>query len=324
MTKDILKDLTILYVEDDQYIQENTVITLEMLQINVIKASDGKEGLEKFIKNEHIDMILTDINMPIMNGLDMIEKINEIRPNVPLIITTAHQEVEFLIKAIELGVHSYIMKPIDIYKIIDSLIKSIEPVILKKQLLEKNHELHKLNDSLELKVKERTKELEILATTDALTGVNNRRNFFTLSKELFASTTHNDIYAVMMDIDKFKNLNDTYGHSVGDEILIMVSKTINEAIEEKDVFGRIGGEEFALLFISSDPLKAEEKVNIIRKKIEALSYKSKNDIVSCTISNGIAKKTKEDQNIDTVLARADQALYEAKGTGRNKVVSFRA
>lgn len=324
MTKDILKDLTILYVEDDQYIQENTVITLEMLQINVIKASDGKEGLEKFIKNDHIDLILTDINMPIMNGLDMIEKINEIRPNVPLIITTAHQEVEFLIKAIELGVHSYIMKPIDIYKIIDSLIKSIEPVILKKQLLEKNQELHKLNDSLELKVKERTKELEILATTDALTGINNRRNFFTLSKELFARTTHNNIYAVMMDIDKFKNLNDTYGHNVGDEILIMVSKTINEAIEEKDVFGRIGGEEFALLFISSDPLKAEEKVNVIRKKIEALSYKSKDSIVSCTISNGIAKKTKDDLNIDTVLARADQALYEAKGTGRNKVVSFRA
>ena len=128
----------------------------------------------------------------------------------------------------------------------------------------------------------------------------------------------------MMDIDKFKNLNDTYGHNVGDEILIMVSKTINEAIEEKDVFGRIGGEEFALLFISSDPLKAEEKVNVIRKKIEALSYKSKDSIVSCTISNGIAKKTKDDLNIDTVLARADQALYEAKGTGRNKVVSFRA
>ena len=277
MTKDILKDLTILYVEDDQYIQENTVITLEMLQINVIKASDGKEGLEKFIQNDHIDLILTDINMPIMNGLDMIEKINDIRPNVPLIITTAHQEVEFLIRAIELGVHSYIMKPIDIYKIIDSLIKSIEPVILKKQLLEKNHELHILNDSLELKVKERTKELEILATTDALTGINNRRNFFTLSKELFANTTHNDIYAVMMDIDKFKNLNDTFGHSVGDEILKMVSKTINEAIEEEDVFGRIGGEEFALLFIAKDALKAEEKVNIIRKKIEALSYKSKDD-----------------------------------------------
>ena len=88
-------------------------------------------------------------------SVEEIEKINEIRPNVPLIITTAHQEVEFLIKAIELGVHSYIMKPIDIYKIIDSLIKSIEPVILKKQLLEKNQELHKLNDSLELKVKEK-------------------------------------------------------------------------------------------------------------------------------------------------------------------------
>jgi len=294
------------------------------LKINVIKASDGKEGLEKFLENQDIDLILSDINMTIMNDIDMIEKINEIRSDVPLIITTAHQEVEFLIRAIELGVHSYIMKPIDIYKIIDSLIKSIEPVILKKQLLEKNHELIQLNESLELKVKNRTKELEILATTDVLTGVNNRRNFFTLAKELFSTTSHNDIYAVMMDIDKFKDLNDTHGHSVGDEILIMVSKTILEALEENDVFGRIGGEEFALVFVSKEEKEAEEKVNLIRKKIEQLSYSHKQKTITCTISNGIAKKISHDQNIDTMLARADEALYEAKGTGRNKVVSFRS
>ncbi|NQY20758.1 MAG: diguanylate cyclase [Campylobacteraceae bacterium] len=326
MTKEILKDLTILYVEDDQYIQENTVITLEMLQINVIKACNGKEGVEKFIQNDNIDLILTDINMPIMNGLDMIEQINTIRRDVPVIVTTAHQEAEFLIKAIEVGVNSYIMKPIDIYKIIDSLIKSFEPIMLKRQLLEKNKELLTINESLELKVKERTKELELLATIDSLTNVNNRRNFFTLSKEVFAFDTANKLYTVMIDIDKFKNLNDTYGHSIGDEVLKMVSKTINEATEEKDVFGRIGGEEFALVFISDTIEKAQEKVNVIRQKIEDLEYNDEpnNRIIQCTISIGIAQKNNDDLSIDTILARADEALYEAKGTGRNKVVAFRA
>ena len=323
MTKDILKNLTILYVEDDQFIQENTVITLEMLQINVIKASDGKEGLERFKENDNIDLILTDINMPVMNGLDMIEKINEINNDIPLLITTAHQEAEFLIKAIELGVRSYIMKPIDIYKIIEALIKSIEPIILKKQLLEKNTELQALNESLELKVQERTKELELLATTDVLTNVNNRRSFFIKAKEVFSVNTDNLIFAVMMDIDKFKNLNDTYGHSIGDEVLIMVAQEIKNSIDTDDVFGRIGGEEFALVFTCSTLDCAVEKVDIIRQKIEKLVHMDGDRSIKCTISNGIAQKTNEDALIDTVLARADQALYEAKGTGRNKVVPFR-
>lgn len=326
MTKDILKGLTILYVEDDLFIQENTVITLSMLELKVITASNGKEGVEQFQNNPQIDFILTDINMPIMNGLLMIEEIKKIRYDIPVIITTAHQEVGFLHKAIDLGVTSYIMKPIDIYKIIDALIKAVEPIILKKELINKNEELTILNNSLEQKVKDRTKELEILATIDPLTGINNRRNFFNLAKETFLSTNNNDsLFAAMMDIDKFKNFNDTYGHATGDIILKEVASTILSSMNEGEIFGRLGGEEFAIIFQSKSLNDAQEKIEEIRKKIENTKILSdENEYINCTISTGISQKNEKNDSVDSMLATADKALFEAKGSGRNQTVIFRS
>lgn len=315
MNKEILKDLNILYVEDDESIKNNTMITLNLVKANVIGADNGKMGLEKFIEQQDtIDIILTDLSMPIMNGLEMIEEIKKIRSDIPVIVTTAHQEITYLKKAIELGINFYILKPIEIYNIIETIIKAMEPVNLKKALIVKNEELMLLNSSLEERIKERTKELEILASTDPLTQINNRRKFFELAAHRF-KTEKEDLYAVMIDIDKFKNINDTYGHQTGDEILKLITETISDKLYEDDIFGRVGGEEFAIVCNCKDSTHLE-KIENIREVIEDLTY---NDI-KFTISIGLTKINDEDKNIDMLLGRADAALYEAKGSGRNKFI----
>lgn len=320
MNNEILKNLTILYVEDDEFIRENTVITLSMLELNVIAAVDGEDGIQKFQNNSNIDFILTDISMPNMNGLDMIEEIKKTKEDIPVIITTAHQEISYLYRAIELHVNSYIMKPIDITNLIKALIKAVEPSILKNELINKNQELIELNNSLEEKIELRTKELRILASTDSLTGINNRREFFKLSNELFKENQEDKLFAVMIDIDNFKRLNDTYGHSTGDEVLILLTNTITALLKENEIFGRLGGEEFAIVYKLDSNEESYEKINTIRETIENLAFKNGKSQIKFTISVGISQRCEEDKSVDSALARADKALYEAKGSGRNKVI----
>jgi two-component system, NtrC family, sensor kinase len=140
--KQILKNITVLYAEDESIIQEGITETLNLFEINVICAKNGQEGLSIFqSSNQKIDLILTDIKMPKLDGLGMIEKIREIDKDIPVIITTAHQETNFLMQSIELNINAYILKPIDIYKLEETLIKAIEPRVLKEELIEKNKKL---------------------------------------------------------------------------------------------------------------------------------------------------------------------------------------
>lgn len=138
----ILNNITVLYAEDESIIQEGITETLSLFGINVICAQNGQEGLSIFeSSHEKIDLILTDIKMPKLDGLGMIEKIREIDKEIPVIITTAHQETTFLMQSIELNISAYVLKPIDIYKLQESLIKAIESKVLKEKLLEKNEKL---------------------------------------------------------------------------------------------------------------------------------------------------------------------------------------
>ena len=137
--KNILKNITVLYAEDESVIQEGITETLNLFEINVICAKNGQEGLSIFNSlNKKIDLILTDIKMPKLDGLGMIKKIREIDKEIPVIITTAHQETNFLMQSIELDISAYVLKPIDIYKLEESLIKAMESKVLREELREKN------------------------------------------------------------------------------------------------------------------------------------------------------------------------------------------
>lgn len=317
----LLNGLTLLYVENDINIRQKTLFILHKLQINVIVATHGEDALEKFQNTKKIDIVMTDIQMPFMCGLSLIKALQNTSKNITIIATLNHDDMYKLHDIIDLGVCHYIFKPLIHTHITTILIKAVEPHILKNQLQKKHLELRQLCDSFEHRVRLRTRELEILATKDALTNLNNRRNFFKLITERFNSDKKTELYAVMMDLDNFKKINDTYGHHIGDKALTFIAKLINSMLNKDDILGRIGGEEFALLFSSTSWKKSIKKVEKIRKKIEKSPFSTDTLSIALSISNGIAKFEK-DCTIDSVFARADKALYQAKREGKNRICTL--
>jgi YesN/AraC family two-component response regulator len=153
--ENIIKDtseLSILYVEDDQIVREATLKIFDLLFKNMIVAVNGADGLAKFKKNK-IDIVITDINMSIMNGLDMARYIKSINQSIPIFVFSAYQDTEYFMEAIKIGIEGYMIKPIEINQFFQSLSKTIENIKLKKE----NNE-YKV--SLEEKVKLQVEELQ--------------------------------------------------------------------------------------------------------------------------------------------------------------------
>ena len=201
--------------------------------------------------------------------------------------------------------------------------------IIKKY---KDH-LTEINNTLELKVKDRTKELEDsknllkeMTLRDPLTNLYNRRYFESVIDELMALSIREEesLCLIMLDIDKFKNINDSYGHDIGDEVLKKLADNLLSLLRQSDVITRIGGEEFAIVFPKTSIEGAYKTSEKIRKAVEKLEIKIKgNTLISFTVSIGIAIFDKNiDKDVHSILKRADIALYQAKDTGRNKVVVF--
>lgn len=320
--KELLKQTTVLFVEDEDEVRDHVEKILSMVVKTVYTAKNGLEGLEIFRdKQNEIDLVITDINMPKMDGLKMSTEIKRLSSTTPIIIATAHNDSNFLHKAISLGVVGYVMKPIDLYQMINAMVRAVEPEILRKSLLQKNAELEELNKTLEQKVKDRTKELEYLATMDPLTDINNRRNFFKLSSDalLDAIKENKTFFAVMIDIDNFKNVNDTYGHAAGDDVIRSLIAAVIENLNPTDIFGRLGGEEFAIIFCDVQKDNILTKIEKIRCDVEKIAVVFNEYTIKYTISTGISCKQTPNDTIDIILARADQALYEAKNEGKNRV-----
>lgn len=167
------------------------------------------------------------------------------------------------------------------------------------------------------------RELERLATTDPLTGVYNRRYFMDFAtKEFLRSQRYSHIFsAIQMDIDHFKKINDTHGHSVGDEVLKAFTANCLEVLREIDVLGRIGGEEFSIILPETEMAGALIVAERFRQTISDLKVHVDDQVVHFTVSIGITILRQDDTGIEAVLRRADEALYLAKNGGRNKVVS---
>lgn len=178
MNKEILKTISVLYVEDENDVREFTSKLLSSLLKNVYVAQDGLNGLKIFEEHkDDIDLIVSDINMPKMDGLSMCDAIKKINPEIPLVITSAHNDTNFLKRAIEIGVTTYAMKPIDLYQLIESIIKAMEPIILKRKLIE-------LNLSLESKIEQEISKIKsILDAQDNIIIVTNKEKITNVNKK---------------------------------------------------------------------------------------------------------------------------------------------
>jgi diguanylate cyclase (GGDEF)-like protein/PAS domain S-box-containing protein len=164
------------------------------------------------------------------------------------------------------------------------------------------------------------KQVHQLAITDALTGIFNRRHFFELASREFerARRFYRPLTLVMCDIDHFKSVNDTYGHLIGDQVLHMVAERFRRNLREVDLLGRYGGEEFVALLTEVDCERGSDVGERLRAAIEAPAFRVEDQNVSVSISVGVAD-IKDCPNLEILLDRADQALYEAKQNGRNRV-----
>lgn len=166
-------------------------------------------------------------------------------------------------------------------------------------------------------------ELQRLASTDVLTQSSNRRHFFECANREFEQARLNGapMAFLLLDIDDFKVVNDTYGHQEGDKVLQRIAESGRAALRRGDLFGRIGGEEFAAVFPGCAPDMAMQVAERLQREIQRLSFSHDDQTFGITVSQGLSSLTHEDESIDSLFARADAAMYQAKRQGKNRIIS---
>jgi diguanylate cyclase (GGDEF)-like protein len=168
-------------------------------------------------------------------------------------------------------------------------------------------------------------EVERLATLDEVTGVANRRRLFELGQREFERARRYDtpLSAILLDLDHFKQINDTYGHHAGDRVLAGIAAAIQASVRQIDLFGRYGGEEFVLLLPDSPLPAAVEVAERLRALVENLRFDTARGELRVTVSLGVAQLAHGIPALPTLIDRADQAMYAAKQAGRNRVEQYR-
>jgi len=308
-----MEENTILVVDDTI---TNLDILVELLDnYDVIEVTNGRDALE-IVKEENIDLILLDIVMPDMDGFEVCQKLKADKKtkNIPVIFITAKTDEEAIEKAYDTGGMDYITKP---FKPKELLARVNTQLQIQKLISD-------LEDSKE--------ELKFLASTDPLTKLYNRRYFAKTSTHVLNLSKRNktDLSMIMLDIDKFKNVNDTYGHKVGDDVLITLASILQELTRNSDIICRFGGEEFLILLPETNINGALKIAHKIREVVETTVITiSDNKIptdykkLEFTVSLGGTQINIDlDNNIEASIHRADKALYQAKNSGRNRVCSL--
>ena len=289
---------TLLYVEDEEGIRNQLSKFLAYFSSELYIAKDGEDGLELY--KQHLpDIVVSDIKMPNMDGIEMAKAIKKINPKQHIIFTTAHSESNYFIDAIDMQVDGYILKPINLDKLEEKLENIKEQIDLKNYYT--NHQ----------------KELKQKAYTDELTKISNRAFFEEeFNKEVARYSREKTPFSfILLDIDKFKDFNDNYGHQVGDEILKNLAETIKQNIRQTDIFARWGGEEFVCMLLNTSIQNAKKLAEHLRKAVENHIFKNN---LRVTCSFGIAEFS-EDDTKESIMKRVDEALYKAKKSGRNRV-----
>jgi diguanylate cyclase (GGDEF)-like protein len=285
----------------------------------VTLTASGEEALAAFNK-EPFSLIITDIRMGKMSGIQLLQEVKRLRPDTQVIIITSNATLDTAITAIQAGAYDYLTKPFDDIALISSVARrAVEKIRLieeNKSLLEK---LKRKNEELEF-VNMTLKELTI---RDGLTGLYNHRHFQeTLAAEILRSKRYEKIFSlVFLDVDFFKQYNDTHGHLHGDAILVALSKLLIAGLRKTDIAVRYGGEEFVLLLPETSKESAFAVSETIRGKIADYPFPGRETQPQgkITVSMGVATFPEDGNDGSTLLHQADDALYQAKNSGRNRV-----
>lgn len=307
-----MAEKTLLIVDDSPTIRQlvKSTVAADNLFTKVFEAEDGMEALKIFFRNK-VDFVVTDVMMPKVDGYKFISAIKESEggKDCPVIMLSAsRKEIVDKIKGMDIGASDYLLKPFDQSELLARI-----KVFLKMQ-------------ELQSALKEKNVLLEKLSVTDELTGLHNRRYFYDHINMHVALAKRHDYHVgcLMIDIDHFKNINDTYGHDVGDEALKGLTQTLKVGIREGEVLARFGGEEFIVCLCRADKTGAIAAAERMRKAVEGANLSNDvNNPLKVTISVGVANYPEEGlKTSDDIIKAADKALYYAKNAGRNRVAVY--
>ena len=305
----------ILVVDDHEDNDELLRARLEARGYEVFGANDGFEALECA---ERIvpDLILLDVMMPKMDGMEVVRRLkaNKNLPFIPVIMQTALDSTENKVEGLDAGADDYITKPINFAELEAHVKAMLRIKNLETELKAKESELTDLND-----------RLKTISMTDGLTGIENRRSLEDRLKEVWSHSVrlHEPVAVVMCDIDKFKSVNDNYGHQVGDAVLKEFARLLKDEAREIDRVGRYGGEEFLLILPGTVLDAAVTFAERLREKVESHTFLYEGGSLTRTMSCGVAGSPHPKVKDQEALVRAaDEALYVAKETGRNRVIRF--
>ncbi len=304
--------MRMLIVDDDPLQRRLLHASLSRAGHEVVESTDGADAWNVLQQEPaHIPMVITDWMMPKLNGLDLIRLIRAANFDnyTYIILVTAKDSKEDVVIGLDSGADDYLTKPFDPNEM-------RARVAIGERII-----------SLETRLKESLNQLRHMATYDSLTGLMNRRAVYERAQSEMDRTRREGrpLSLVMFDIDHFKNVNDRYGHLVGDQALRLVAGAILQSKRSYDHAGRWGGEEFVLVLPDTERLEARDMAERMRKSIAALSYSlGDGTYLSLRVSLGVSTMDGDDETavLGMLIQQADDALYCAKDNGRNRVCVY--
>ena len=294
----------IMVIDDEEKILTPIKIALEHVGYEITTFLDVQNALDE-LKNEIYDLIITDLKMPNYSGVEFVKKAKKISPNSDLIIMTGFPSVETAVECMKLGAADYIVKPFDMEYFNLIVEKALYKRVLEKRAAEREY-------------------YEQISRVDGLTGLYNHRFFHKLMESEIsrAARYKHNFSLLMIDIDDFKKINDTYGHQVGDHILKELASLLSSFVRTSDTVARYGGEEFAIIL--SETAKEHGSIfgnrivnGVASSKIKEISQNDK-----LTISAGLAGYPDDASTQETLIKNADEALYNAKRMGKNTLCVY--
>ena len=288
----------VLVVTDSPEHKQRTTTYLRKLNLTIYHAENGQEALDLVLQGQNsISLVLTDFKMPVMDGLELTIRLREHynKDQLCIIALSSNEDPTLSTKFLKRGANDYLKKPFS----------EDEIQIRVNTNLEMFHLLRNASD---------------LANRDYLTNAYNRRYFFESGNAILKKAIRNkkSLFLAILDIDHFKQINDTFGHDIGDEALKYFSKKLNESFRTSDLIARFGGEEFCVLLEDISQEKAIELLDNFRKYFENHTLNAGPHEIHFTISIGIFYGLLDD--LGDMIKEADMGLYRAKESGRNKII----
>jgi two-component system, cell cycle response regulator len=300
-----------LIADDDSVTRAILIKALKPWNMEVTVATDGNEAWEALSTEPPPEIAIVDWMMPGVDGIELCRRVREYPTlaRIYVILLTGRGSRMDLVAGLDAGADDYMVKPIDTEELRARVQVGIRVANLQGRLAERVVELQGARD-----------HLARLVSTDALTNLYSRRWWFELAATEFSRCRRYDrSFSVrVIDLDYFKQVNDTFGHDVGDKLLRAFADMLQVECRQSDILGRLGGEEFAILVPETPVGAAQTIAGRIRAACRHVKVTAPaGEDVTCSCSIGISQAQGDDVDIDDVLRRADAALYDAKRSGRD-------